>query len=67
MVLNIGNLELMFNSVYANMLTDDEKITYTACVSDLINLDAVVVVASGNVGVSPCLFLPVTVIDTAYD
>jgi len=48
----------MFNPVYTDRLTEDDRITYAACVRDMIDLDAVVVVASGNVGVSPCFLLP---------
>ena len=64
--MNIGNLELMFNPVYANTLSQDEKVTYTACARDLIDLDVVVVVASGNVAVSPSFLLPATVIDRPF-
>ena len=44
----------MFNPVVAGLLTEEDKTTYTASLREVIELDAVVVTASGNIDVSPC-------------
>jgi hypothetical protein len=40
--------------------------TYIAGVRELIDLDTVLVVASGNISVSPCFLQSTTVVDTSY-
>ena len=37
-------------------MTEDDMTAYFESVRDVINLDAVLVAASGNVDVSPCFF-----------
>ena len=52
--MNIGNLELTFNPVFPDTMTENDRTTYIAAMTDVIEFDAVVVAASGNISVSPC-------------
>ena len=51
--MNIGNLELTFNPVDPNGMTENDRTTFIEGVRDVIELDAVLVAASGNTNVSP--------------
>ena len=64
--MNIENLELTFNPVSRDDVTEDFTTAYRTSLRDVIELDAVVVVASGNRNVSPCFFRPATTIDILY-
>jgi hypothetical protein len=64
--LNIENLELIFNPVFVHQASEQFRIAYEAGVGDVIALDVAVIVASGNIEVSPS-FLQPTVTDTSYD
>ena len=70
-VLNIGNLELTFHLVDQNEIMGDDEAIYIKSMADVINLDAVLVVASGNINVSFCLKFPPTTAtsncNTSYD
>ena len=59
-VLNIGNLELTFHLVDPNEIMGDDEAAYIESTADVINLDAVLVVASGNINVSFYLKFPPT-------
>jgi len=50
------NLDLKFNQVDPLRLTENDKLAYIEGLRELIDLDAAVVVASGNIDVS--LFFP---------
>ena len=47
------NLELTYDPVNANRISEDDRNTYIAGMRDLIDLDAVLIVSSGNRNVSP--------------
>ena len=49
------NPELTSNSVRPDMLTEDDRATYTEGIRDVIDLDAVVVAAAGNINVMSIL------------
>jgi len=63
--LGLGNPELTFNPVYPARFTDNDKTAYISSVGDIIDLDVVLVTASGNINVSP-RFHP-TVIETLIE
>ena len=50
----LGNPELTFNPVFPDRFTDNDRTTYISSVGDMIDLDVVLVTASGNINVSPC-------------
>ena len=56
-------VELILDSVKPSDLTEDDKTTYIGF-KDMIDLDAPVVVASGNISVSPPFFRTLSVINT---
>ena len=58
--MNIGNLELTFNPVGPNRMTENDRTTFIEGMRNLIDLDAVLVVASGNIHVSTFLKFPPT-------
>ena len=60
-VLNTGNLELMFNPVDSNQIEEEDRTTYIASVGEVIDLDVVLVTASGNIDVSPYFLRPASV------
>jgi hypothetical protein len=70
--LEYRNLTLTFNpdtassdrNYIAGFSIRDQN-TYIAGITELIDLDAVLVVASMNIGVSPCFLQLTTVIDTS--
>ena len=41
-------------------MTEDDRITYTESLRDVIDLDVVVVASSGNITVSPCFLQAAT-------
>ena len=49
------NPELTSNPVRPDLLTEDDRTTYTEGIRDVIGLDAVVVAASGNINVMSIL------------
>jgi len=51
----------MFGLVEINAMTENARDTLTESVTDLIDLDAVPVVASSNRNVSPCFLRPAEV------
>jgi hypothetical protein len=51
---------------YITGFSKSDQDTYIAGIRELIDLDAVLVVASGNIVVSPCFLQSTTVIDTSY-
>jgi len=51
--LGLGNPELTFNPVYSARFTDNDRTAYISSVGDIIDLDVVLVTASGNIDVSP--------------
>jgi hypothetical protein len=55
------------NPYYIEGFSTRDQNTYIAGIRELIDLDAVVVVTSGNIGVSPCFLQSTTAIDTSYD
>ena len=55
-VLNIGKINFTFGLVDPDGLTANDRDTFIESVGDLIDLDAVPVVASSNRDVSPCFF-----------
>jgi hypothetical protein len=63
--LNTENLKLMFDPVSVHRTSEQLRIAYEASVGDVIALDVAVIVASGNIQVSPS-FLQPTVTDTSY-
>jgi hypothetical protein len=52
--------------VFVHQASEQFRIAYEAGVGDVIALDVAVIVASGNIEVSPS-FLQPTVTDTSYD
>ena len=58
------NLELTFSLVPAAGSSENDRNTYRASMRELVDLDAVLVVSSGNIRVSPCFLQPTTVIHT---
>ena len=61
------NLELTFNLVPATGSSENDRNIYREGIRELIDLDAVLVVSSGNIRVSPCFLQSTTVIHTSYD
>jgi len=59
-------MELTFNPVYPDEISDYDRTAYVEGVEDVIELDAPLVVAYGNLDVSVSSDQP-TVIDTLYD
>ena len=53
-------------TVYPDGMTEDDKTTYIAGLRDVMDLDVVVVAASGNISVSSCFLRPATMIDASY-
>ena len=56
----------MFHPVPARFFSENDRETYVASIRELIELDAVLVVSSGNIRVSPCFLQPTTMIDFSY-
>ena len=48
-------------------VTENDETALIASIREVIDLDAAVVVASGNINVSLCFLRPATVIDTSCD
>jgi len=59
-------MELMFNPVYPDKISDYDRTAYIEGVEDVIELDTPLVVAYRNLDVSVSSYQP-TVIDTFYD
>ena len=58
--MNIEKLKLTFNPANPARLSDWDKTAFMEAVEDVIDADAVLVVASGNIDVSPCLKISLT-------
>ena len=58
--MNIGKLKLTSNPVNPDRLSDWDRTAYMEAVEDVMEVDAVLVAASGNIDVSPCLKIPLT-------
>ena len=50
--LSLENPKLTFETVYPDRLTDNDRTAYISSVGDIIDLDVVLVTASGNINVS---------------
>ena len=60
-VLNIGKTKFTFSLVDPDGMTENDRATFIESVGDLVDLDAVLVVASSNRNVSPCFLRPAKV------
>ncbi len=58
--MNIGKLELTSNPVNPDGLSEWDRTAYMEGVEDVMEVDAVLVAASGNIDVSPRLKTPST-------
>ena len=65
--MTVENLKLTFDPVDSTKFTENDETALFASMREVIDLDAAVVVASGNIDVSLCFLRPATVIDTSCD
>ena len=63
----VENLKLTFDPVDSIEVTENDETALIASIREVIDLDAAVVVSSGNIDVSLCFLRPATVIDTSCD
>jgi len=65
--LTVENLKLTFDPADATRFSENGETALFASMREVIDLDAAVVVSSGNINVSLCFLRPATVIDTSCD
>jgi len=66
-VLTVENLKLTFDPVESIYVPENDETALFASIREVIELDAPVVVSSGNIDVSLWFLRPATVIDTSCD
>ena len=65
--MTVENLKLTFDPADSTQFTENDETALFAGIREVIDLDAPVVVSSGNINVSLCFLQPATVIDTSCD
>ena len=65
--MTVENLKLTFDPVDATSFSEIGEAALFTSMREVIDLDAPVVVSSGNIDVSLCFLRPATVIDTSCD